>query len=128
MMIDHQTVQKWLDDYISAWKTYDGAAIGALFSENASYRYNPYDEPVRGRDTIIDSWLKNRDTPNTYSAKYQPIAVDANTAVANGESFYYEADGKTLMRKFDNIFVLHFDDSGKCDDFCEWFMQPRGQK
>ena len=128
MMIDHQKVQKWLNDYIGAWKSYDAAAIGALFSENAGYRYNPYDEPVRGRDTIVENWLKNRDTPNTYSAKYEPIAVDGNTAVTHGESLYYEADGKTLTRKFDNIFVLRFDDSGKCEDFCEWFMQPRGQK
>jgi SnoaL-like protein len=128
IMIDHQTVQKWLDDYISAWKTYDPAAIGALFSEKAAYRYNPYDEPVRGREAIVTNWLENRDKPNSYSAKYQPLAVDGNTVVSNGHSFYYEADGKTIVRQYDNIFVLKFDDAGECEDFCEWFMGPRGQK
>jgi len=127
-MITHNNVQKWLDDYVDAWKSYDPAAIGALFSQNAAYRYNPYDKPVRGRDTIVAKWIKNRDKPNTYSAEYKPIAVDGNTAVTNGHSLYYKADGKTIKRKFDNIFVLRFDDEGRCEDFCEWFMGPRGQR
>lgn len=127
-MIDHQHVQKWLDDYVSAWKSYDPAAIGALFSENASYRFNPFDDPVTGRDTIVLNWLENRDPPDTYAAQYHPIVVEGNTAVANGRSFYYEADGKTVHRQFDNIFVLKFDSEGRCEDFCEWYMQPRGQR
>jgi hypothetical protein len=128
MMVNMQQVQQWLDDYVSAWKTYDKAAIGALFSEEAEYRYNPYDEPVRGREAIIAEWLDDPDAPNTYSAHYAPIAVNGNTAVTHGESIYYKSDGKTIERKFDNIFVLKFDDEGRCEDFCEWYMQPRGQK
>jgi ketosteroid isomerase-like protein len=124
-MIDHDSVAAWLEDYISAWKSYDPEAIGALFSENATYRYNPYDEPVRGRDNIVENWLENRDAPETYTAEYIPIAIDGNTAVANGQTFYYEADGTTLVRQFNNIFVLRFDDQGRCADFCEWYMAPR---
>ena len=63
-MIDLQSVQKWLDDYVAAWKSYDAAAIGALFSEDANYRYNPFDEPVKGREAIVAGWLENRDTPD----------------------------------------------------------------
>jgi hypothetical protein len=126
-MINHQTVTIWLQDYINAWKSYDPESIRALFSENATYRYNPYDDPVRGREAILANWLENRDAPNTYDADYKPIAIDGNTAVSNGRTRYYEADGKTLIRQFDNIFVMHFDDQGRCTDFCEWFMQPRGQ-
>ena len=124
-MIDHRSVTKWLQDYVSAWKSYDPAAIAALFSEDALYRYNPYDEGVRGRDAIVANWLEYRDAPNTYTAEYRPVAVDGNIAVANGRSLYYEADGVTLKRQFDNIFVLRFDDDGRCVDFCEWFIQPR---
>ncbi len=126
-MIDQKHVSKWLEDYVSAWKSYDPAAIGALFSEDAGYRYNPYDVPVRGREAIVTNWLENRDAPNSYSASYEPVAMTGNTAVAHGQSLYYEADGKTVRRRFDNIFVLQFDDNGQCQDFCEWFMQPRGQ-
>jgi ketosteroid isomerase-like protein len=126
-MIDQKSVQKWLDDYSSAWKTYDKDAIAALFSEDAAYRYNPYDEPVRGRDTIVKNWLEDPNEAGTYAGEYKVIAVNGNTAVSNGHSLYYKTDGKTLERQYDNIFVLKFDDAGRCQDFCEWYMQPRGQ-
>jgi ketosteroid isomerase-like protein len=124
-MIDQDSVTRWLQAYVNAWKSYDPHAIGALFSEKATYRYNPYDEPLRGRDAIVANWLENRDTPNTYTAEYRPVAVQGATAVAHGRTVYYEADGRTLKRQYDNIFVLEFDDEGRCTEFCEWFMQPR---
>jgi len=124
-MINRERVAKWLQDYMAAWKSYDPQAIRALFSEDAIYRYNPYDEGVRGREEIVTAWLDGPDKANTYEAEYQPIAVEGDTAVAHGRTYYYEADGKTLVRQFDNIFVLRFDDEGRCKDFCEWFMQPR---
>lgn len=124
-MIDHQGVTQWLEDYVRAWQSYDPAAIGALFSEEATYRYNPYDEPMRGREAIVASWLEDRDEPNTYAAEYKPLAVDGDIAVANGRSLYYEADGATLKKQYDNIFVMRFDEQGRCVDFCEWFMEPR---
>ncbi len=124
-MIDQQSVNQWLQAYVAAWKSYDPGAIGALFSEDAAYRYNPYDQPVHGRDAIVANWLEYRDPPGTYSADYHTLAVNGDTAVTNGRSYYYEADGKTVKREYDNIFVLRFDPQGRCADFCEWFMQPR---
>jgi ketosteroid isomerase-like protein len=124
-MIDRNRVRQWLQDYVAAWKSYDPGAIRALFSDHATYRYNPYDEPVRGREAIVANWLENRDRPNTYTAEYQPVAVEGLTAVAHGRTLYYAADGKTVQRQYDNIFVMQFDGEGRCTDFCEWFMQPR---
>lgn len=124
-MSDYQRVAKWLEDYVAAWKSYDPEAIRALFSEGATYRYGPYDKPLEGREAIVTGWLENRDEPNTYSADYKPIAVDGNTAVSNGRSLYYAADGKTLIREFDNIFVIKFDEDGRCADFCDWYMAKR---
>ena len=46
-------VSRWLDDYVQAWKSYDRDAIGALFSDDVSYRYHPYDEPIRGREAVV---------------------------------------------------------------------------
>ena len=80
-MIDRQSVSQWLEDYINAWKTYDPEAIRALFSEDATYRYNPFDEPLRGREAILANWLEYRDAPGTYAAEYRPVAVEGDTAV-----------------------------------------------
>lgn len=125
--MERQGVQRWLDAYVDAWKSYDRAAIGALFSEDAAYAYHPYDEPVRGRDAIVASWAdeENRDMPGTYGGHYDPIAVEGNVAVASGRSQYFEADGTTLKREFYNLFVMRFDDSGRCAEFREWYMERR---
>jgi len=40
--MDEAAFQRWLDRYVGAWKTYDEGAIGALFSEDAEYRYHPW--------------------------------------------------------------------------------------
>ena len=114
-------VQRWLDAYVAAWRTYDRDAIAALFSADASYAYHPYDEPLRGRDAIVANWLDEPDDPGSWEASYRPLMLDGDRAVATGESRY--ADGEV----FSNLWVLRFDDDGRCSEFVEWFMlQPPG--
>lgn len=124
-MLDRAKASAWLDAYVHAWKSYDAQEIGALFSENAVYVYHPYREPVRGREQIIAMWLdeNNRDAPGTYDAHYEPVLIEGNRAVTNGRSLYFEADGKTLTREFDNVFFLTFDDAGRCAEYREWYME-----
>lgn len=110
-------VQAWLGAYVAAWRSYDRAAIGELFAENAAYRYHPYDEPERGRETIVSGWLDEPDEPGSWEASYAPLLVEGDRAVATGETRY--ADGQT----FSNLFVLEFDGDGRCRDFTEWYME-----
>jgi uncharacterized protein (TIGR02246 family) len=122
--MNRETVQAWLDKYIEAWRTYDASKIGNLFSEDALYLYSPFDEnePVRGREAIVANWQEARDDPNSWEANYAPIAVEGNVGVAQGRTRYFGKDG-ALEREYDNIFVLNFNDAGKCVRFTEWFMK-----
>jgi SnoaL-like domain len=123
-------VNAWLASYVRAWESYDPAAIAALFSRDATYSYHPFDEPIRGQQAIVDSWLEDarRDAPGTFEGKYEAIAVTGELAVAHGRSRYYADSTRTrLVREFDNIFVLSFDEAGHCRSFQEWYMAPRGQ-
>jgi ketosteroid isomerase-like protein len=124
--MDRESVQAWLDKYIEAWRTYDPGQIGDLFSEDALYLYSPWDEPnpVRGRDEIVADWRKEMNAVGSWEARYVPVAVEGNVGVAQGRTRYFGSDG-TVEREFDNIFVLHFDDAGRCARFTEWYMQPR---
>jgi ketosteroid isomerase-like protein len=117
-----EQVQGWLDAYVEAWQSYDADAIGALFSEDATYAYQPYEEdPTRGRDAIVAVWLRERDSPGSWEAQYAPLLIEGDRAVATGETRYREG------RRFSNLFVLRFDDSGRCAEFVEWYMeQPAG--
>jgi ketosteroid isomerase-like protein len=111
-----EAVQVWLDAYIDAWRSYDNDAIGDLFAEDATYAYHPWDEPIRGREAIVASWLSDRDEPNSWSAGYGPFIVSGNRAVAVGETRY--ADGKIFV----NAWQLIFDQDARCSEFVEWYM------
>jgi hypothetical protein len=112
-----EDVQRWLDDYVAAWRSYDPAAIRALFSPEATYAYHPWDEPLRGPDAVADSWLENRDEPGSWEAAYAPALIEGGAAIATGETRY--TDGEV----FSNLFELEFDDDGRCTRFTEWYLQ-----
>jgi hypothetical protein len=131
MTIDPQAAADWLEAYVSAWKSYNRAEIDALFSDDVSYRYHPYDEPIVGREAVVASWLgegegedaSTRDAPDTYDASYLPVAVDGDRVVATGISSYRDEPGGPITKVFHNCFVIEFDDDGLCREFTEWFMQ-----
>ena len=78
----HADVQRWLDRYIAAWSSYDPKAIGDLFGEDAEYRYQPYSDPVVGREAIVKDWLDHKDEPGSWSAHYDVWAFDGERASA----------------------------------------------
>ena len=119
--VTREQVQAWLDAYVDAWRTYEASTIGALFSADATYAYHPHDEPERGREAIVASWLSEPDEARSWEARYAPLLVDGDRAVATGETVY--ADG----RRFSNLFVLRFDGDGRCSEFVEWYIEnPAG--
>ena len=133
--MDRQAVQRWLDRYVAAWRSFDPDEIGDLFSEDAVYRYHPYDEGhdvVRGRDRIVSSWVEpdgnasERDAPGTYDASYEAYAVDGDRAVGVGWSRYWtDATRAQEARTYDNVFLLRFDPDGRCSEFTELFMERK---
>jgi ketosteroid isomerase-like protein len=133
--VTHDDVQAWLDRYIEAWQSYDREAIAALFSEDAEYRYHPWDEPLQGRDAIVEDWLNpggdpaQRDVPGSVEAAYHPFAVDGDVAVATGTSTYYtDASRATVDRRYHNAYLITFDASGKCRSFIEFFMKENATR
>jgi ketosteroid isomerase-like protein len=128
-----EDVDRWLADYVEAWKTYDPERIAALFSEDIAYRYHPYDDAIEGRDEVVKAWREEgdhpeagtRDEPGTFEAAYRAVAVDGDVAVATGISSYRDSPDGPVVRVYDNCFVMWFDSEGRCREFTEWFMQRK---
>jgi hypothetical protein len=129
--MERADVDRWLEAYVEAWTTYDREAVGALFAEQIEYRYHPYDEPIRGRDAVVESWLgegdhpdaSTPDEPGTYDADYRAVAADGEVAVAVGASTYRSEPGGPVTDVYDNCFVIRFDAQGRCREFTEWFVK-----
>ena len=124
--ISHAEFQDWLDRYVAAWKSYDAQAIGALFSADATYRYHPEDDPVKGRDAIVADWLQDPDQPGEYDARYAPLAIDATNGnhVASGWSRYVTSGGD-LKDEYWNIYLVTFDEARQATSFTEWWIRDR---
>jgi hypothetical protein len=119
-MLTHDQVQAWVDAYVAAWHTYERAAIVALFTDDVSYRYLPFDEPLRGADAVADSWLADRDEPGSWEAEYAPALISGREAIVTGETRY--TDGEV----FSNLWQLEFASDGRCARFVEWYLRhPR---
>ena len=127
--MDRADAQTWLDRYVAAWLSYDARDIAALFAEDVSYRYHPYDEPITGREAVVGSWLgegdlngaSTRDAPGTYAAQYEPVAVDGDVVVATGISSYRERPDGPVVRTYHNCFVMRFDSDGNRREFTEYY-------
>jgi hypothetical protein len=141
--VDKAEVDRWLQAYVGAWKSYDRDQIGELFSADVRYRYHPHDDPVVGRAELVRSWLgeeaydgasgedapadpsgsSDRDEPGTYDAMYRAVAVDGDVAVATGSSTYLSGPGGQVEKVYDNCFVMKFDAEGRCREFTEWYVE-----
>ena len=125
--MDRASFQRWLDRYVEAWRTGDPGQIGELFSTDATYQWNPWDEPLHGREGIVRAWMENPDPAGSWEARYEVLAVDGDVGVAQGRTRYLENHDGMAGKSYDNIFLCRFDAQGRCREFTEWYMEPRVQ-
>lgn len=120
--VTRAAAQKWLDGYVSAWKSYDERAIADLWSEAAVWHY-PFQTRASGRVEIVAKWMSERDAfiGESFDAKYYPVVVEGDQVVAHGRTVFYNPGTDRVVMAYDNIWFLRFDDSGRCSEFHEWY-------
>jgi hypothetical protein len=63
-VITRARVNEWLSAYEQAWRTVGTGGLGRLFSNDASYRLDPYGSPIEGLEEIATMWESERDGPD----------------------------------------------------------------
>ncbi len=120
--MERDTLTAWIESYIHAWRSNDPQAIVSLFTESATYAYEPWETPLLGRDAIVGDWLREPDHSDSWEAEYHPMMIEGDRAIITGVTRY--ADGKT----YSNLFVVDLAEDGRCRAFTEWYMRHPNQK
>jgi ketosteroid isomerase-like protein len=120
-MTDRTTVDRWVGDYETAWRTPGTEGLARLFTDDAVYLQSPYEEPVVGLAAIGRMWLDERDGPDeSFTLGHEVLAVEADTAIVRAEVAY----GNPVQQEYRDLWVLRLDDDGRCRWFEEWPFWP----
>src|SRR5512132_2657276 len=100
---DRAMVQRWLDAYVAAWRSYDEAEIADLWAEDAVWIY-PFRVRATGRAAITAEWMAERHLfeGRGYDGAYEPIAIDGPFAVAHGRTLLFDPATGAMRAEFDN--------------------------
>ena len=118
-------VQAWLDRYV------DGLADRRPGGDRRALRrgrhlplprVRPGADPRAGRDRGRLARVEDLDAPGSWTAHYEPFAVEGDRAVAVGESHYFKPDGSPRTVYY-NLWTLRFDGDGRCTEFVEYFNE-----
>ena len=112
----------WIEGYRKAWEAGDAELVLRLFTEDASYRSNPLEEPHVGHEGIRAYWegvtSQQRDAKVTMG---RPFVDGSRVAVEWWTTMISEGEEVTLP----GCLLLRFEPDGRCIDLREyWNFAP----
>jgi hypothetical protein len=106
------SITRWVEGYVTAWKTNARADIEALFTDDAEYHESPFDTQWIGRGAIVEGWRSRWDWQSGgWEFEWSITMIDGWVAVIAGIGRYAE------LGDFDNVWTVTFDESGRCSRF-----------
>lgn len=114
----------WVVAYEQAWRAAGIEGLADLFTEDASYRMSPYEEPAIGLGRIGELWERERKGHDEqFEMQREIVAVEADTAVIRVEVQYGPPD----RSQYRDLWVVRFAADGRCREFEEWPFWPGRQ-
>ncbi|NEN05511.1 nuclear transport factor 2 family protein [Diaminobutyricibacter tongyongensis] len=109
-------IATWIDGYRRAWESNDPDDIRALFTEDASYRTEPFADPWVGHLEIVEGWLDAQDEPGAADFEWRALGRDGSLVFVEGVTEYHA--GPT----YSNLWVIRLEPDGRASEFTEWWM------
>jgi len=117
-------VEKWLESYRRAWENKDSVGAAALFSEDATYRSNIFEDPHQGREGIFSYWSEVTSTQEGASVAMGRPFVDGNRVAAEFWTVM-RSDGEEIT--LPGCLLLEFDEDGRCRSLREYWQVGAGR-
>lgn len=115
----------WVDGYRRAWETADADLVVTLFTEDASYRANPFEEPYRGHDGIRSYWEGVTAVQRDARVRMGRPFVDGDrVAVEWWTTMVSQGEEVTLP----GCLLLRFEADGRCSDLREYWNVTGGRQ
>ncbi|MET0741100.1 MAG: nuclear transport factor 2 family protein [Candidatus Nanopelagicales bacterium] len=111
---DH--VAAWVAAYERYWRGNAVDQLATIFTEDAQYWYDPYQEPLIGLDAIREFWTED----DVFTVTSDIVAVEGDTGVVRLEVHY----GETVGHEYRDLWVIRFAADGRCRYFEEWPFWP----
>lgn len=112
-----EDIVKWSESYRVAWEEMDSEAASSLFTEDASYRSNIYEEPHQSRAGVAEYWTDVTSVQSDVTVRMGTPFVDGErAAVEFWTTMHVEGNPVTLA----GCLLLRFAD-GLCSDLREYW-------
>jgi hypothetical protein len=115
--------ENWLSAYGSAWERQDPESAAEIFSENGTYAWGPFTEPIQGREAIRDAWrYATQGQQDKITFGYEVLGVVDDRGIARWWASMESLPSRTPVR-MEGIFLVTLADDGRCDVFREWWNE-----
>lgn len=109
----------WLARYRRAWIERDSDAASRLFTEDATYREQPFEAPFVGRPAIRDYWARVTASQTSVELRYGQPLVDGNRLAVEWWANLQTSEGPLTLA---GEFLLVFAESGECRELREYWV------
>ena len=118
-------VEDWARRYARAWEDADDVAAGALFTDEATYRSDPFHEPHKGREAIRAYWREVTASQSSVRVSMGRPVVEGRRAVVE---WWTEMDNDGTPVTLPGALILDFDETGHCQALREYFNLEVGTR
>ena len=116
----HADFDKWCRSLGDTWAARDESAFARIFSENASYHWTPFQEPLIGREAIAGAVADAIQTQSDIRFRYDILSFAENLGIAHWScSVKRTTTGENVT--IDGMMVCRFDEQNLCTSFREWW-------
>jgi nuclear transport factor 2 (NTF2) superfamily protein len=114
----------WLARYRRAWIERDADAASLLFTEDATYREQPFQAAFSGRAEIRDYWSRVTASQTSVELRYGRSIVDGRRLAVEWWANLQTNDGPLTLA---GEFLLLFAESGECRELREYWLLTQGR-
>lgn len=119
--MDHSRFDQWMQTITRAWEQRDAEAAANLFTEDATYQENPFEEPMRGRNAIRQYWADLPTAQTDIAVTYEILSVTDATGVARWSATFTRLPSRQRAR-LEGVLIASFKNGAtQAYTFKEWW-------